>query len=154
MRWRIELSTELAAPAERVWAEVQTPRLLNHVVSPLLKFKPVTPAHWPERWETRRYRVQMFGFGVLPLGGQWVNISLPLGEPPVRVVRDNGSGDLAKVWDHWIEIATLADGRTRYTDRVFVEAGLLTPFIWLFALLFYAHRQSRWRAWVRSNFKY
>lgn len=154
MRWRIELTTELDAPAERVWAELQTPRLLNHVVKPVLYFRPVSPAQWPDRWEARRYRVQMLGFGVLPLGRQWVDISFPSGEPPVRVVRDNGRGDLVTVWDHWIEIAPLADGRTRYTDRVFVEAGLLTPFVWLFALLFYAHRQSRWRALVRSGFRY
>jgi hypothetical protein len=35
-----------------------------------------------------------------------------------------------------------------------VQAGLLTPFVWLFANLFYRYRyrQSRWRGLVASRF--
>ena len=34
------------------------------------------------------------------------------------------------------------------------RAGVLTPFIWLFAQLFYRHRQSRWRRLVANGFDY
>ena len=48
-----------------------------------------------------------------------------------------------------IEYATpvqpTADGRTRYSDEVLIEAGLLTCFVWAFAQWFYRHRQRRWR---------
>jgi hypothetical protein len=39
-------------------------------------------------------------------------------------------------------------------DTVEVRAGVLTPFIWLFAQLFYRHRQRRWRALVARRFAY
>jgi len=68
------------------------------------------------------------------------------------VLRDNGSGRLVPIWDHWIFLEDIGAGRTRYTDRVDVEAGVLTPMIWLFACLFYAHRQRRWHRLIRANF--
>jgi hypothetical protein len=55
--------------------------------------------------------------------------------------------------DHWITIAPgAADGTTHYTDRVEIEAGLLTPLIAGFARVFYAHRQRRWRALAATGF--
>ena len=35
-------------------------------------------------------------------------------------------------------------GRTRYTDQVEIRAGWKTPFVWLWANAFYAHRQKKW----------
>jgi hypothetical protein len=46
------------------------------------------------------------------------------------------------------------DDRTHYRDVVYVEAGWLTPAIWLYASLFYRHRQRRWRRLVRNGFDY
>jgi len=39
-------------------------------------------------------------------------------------------------------------------DRVANNAGILTPCIWLFAQLFYRHRQRRWRQLVKGGFTY
>ena len=69
-------------------------------------------------------------------------------------MRDNGRGDLAKRWDHRITIEGTDQGTTQYTDRVEVEAGLLTPGVWAFAQLFYRYRQARWRRLVRHDFDY
>jgi len=38
-----------------------------------------------------------------------------------------------------------------YTDEIEIQAGWLTPGIWLFAQLFYRHRQRRWKALLRSE---
>jgi len=35
-----------------------------------------------------------------------------------------------------------------------IEAGLLTPFIWLFSQVFYRHRQRRWQALVKRQFAF
>ena len=80
-------------------------------------------------------------------------ISYP--EPPrdgVRVLRDNGYSPIIKRWDHWIEIEDVG-GKTRYTDRVHIDAGLLTAPVAAFARVFYAHRQRRWRKLVRLGFR-
>ena len=57
-----------------------------------------------------------------------------------------------KVWDHSISIST-ASGRTRYRDTVTIDAGLFTLPVWLFAQVFYRHRQRRWRSLAKRSFR-
>lgn len=155
---RVEVSTILNCPVARVWREVGTTRLLKHITYPLAAFDPIEPRTWPEEWEPRRYLVAMRVLGVLPFGKHWINISFPLADTtPGREhyqVRDNGYGDVIRTWDHLITIRELPGGRTHYTDRVNIDAGRLTPMVWLYAQVFYRYRQHRWRGLVRSNFAY
>ncbi|MEO1251918.1 MAG: hypothetical protein AAFW81_06190 [Pseudomonadota bacterium] len=149
------LTTEFACCVDRVWNEVHRPELLQWIAAPILRFTPVEPRRWPNRWTPGRYRARLWAFGFVPLGGQWVGIEYPEGPDIVDgrgVLRDNGSGALIRTWDHWIFIEDLGDGRTRYTDRLDVEAGLITPFAWLFARLFYGHRQRRWKQLIAKDF--
>ena len=60
---------------------------------------------------------------------------------------------MIRVWDHKIRLADF-HGMTRYTDEVEVHAGPLTIAAWLFALVFYIHRQRRLRRVVASGFAY
>ena len=91
--------------------------------------------------------------GVLPLGWQEIRITRPTPTGETRHLRDAGRGALARRWDHLITVAPAGPGRTRYTDRVEVEAGWLTPAVWAFARLFYAHRQRCWRRLVARGFR-
>lgn len=154
----VTLSTDLDAPAARVWREVRTPRLLRYVAAPLQTFEPVQPPAWPEEWHAGAYEVRLRLLGVLPLGAHWIVISFPAGEEtPGREgfeLHDRGHGRLARTWNHRITVQALPDGRTRYSDRVDVRAGPLTPLVWLFAQVFYRHRQRRWRRLVRRHFQY
>ena len=149
----IELTTHLAARPETIRDHIMRPALLLHVSAPLLHFKPLDPAPLPETWQDGEYRVGMWLFGFLPLGWQMVGLEIQPLRSDIWSIRDNGRGALIRTWDHWIEVAPDGDG-TRYTDRVTVEAGLLTPFVVLFARIFYRHRQRRWRKLVANGFDY
>lgn len=146
------LTTILDAPPERVWAVVQTPALLERVAAPLVTFEPVDPETFPETWDEADYLVWMRLFGLLPLGRQWVRVrTLEVRKTPGERfyrLRDDGSGTLASTWDHVITVRETPDGVTAYTDEIRVEAGVLTPLVWLFAQAFYRHRQHRWRRLV------
>ncbi|RVT87101.1 hypothetical protein DXV76_03160 [Rhodobacteraceae bacterium CCMM004] len=143
---RIVRSTWLPAPPERVWSLLERPQTLAYVSAPLMRFEPVG-GPWPETWHEGTWRVRVRGLGGVPMGWQEIRISFPPADPPVRRVRDNGRGALARRWDHVIEVAPEGDG-TRYTDTVEVEAGLLTPAVAAFAGVFYAHRQRRWHTLI------
>lgn len=154
----VEVSTRLDAAPEQIWERVQTPRLLQHVAAPLVAFRSRERRGFPERWVEGPHRVWMFAFGFIPLGPQTVGIEIgphEIGphENGIYRVRDNGSGLLAKTWDHHITIKPDGAG-TLYTDHVRIETGLLTPFVWSFAMTFYRWRQMRWRALVRRGFRY
>ena len=154
----LEISTELECSAERAWQEVQTTRLLEYVAHPLLVFDPIEPQTWPETWREGEYLSRMRLLGIIPFGKQCIAISIPdrsnASAKGEYRVRDNGYGDMVKKWDHLIVIEEVADGTTRYTDRLEIEAGILTPIVWLYARVFYQHRQARWRKLARSDFDY
>lgn len=143
---RVRLSTKLPMTAEETQALVATPALLGHIAAPLLRFAPVDPPVFPKVWSESRYLVRVLLGGMLPLGRQWIDISHHSVSDEGFRMRDDGSGDLARRWDHWITITPDAAGGCTYTDDVEIDAGLLTPIVWSFARLFYAHRQRRWRA--------
>lgn len=147
----------LPCPPAQCLAEVQTPRLLIHVASPLVRFIPVQPNAFPATWEAKPYLVSMRLFGWLPIGRQVIDISrrdrsAEMGHFHIEF-RDNGHGTLISGWDHLITIEAAAQG-CKYTDRVEVKAGLLTPFVWLFAWFFYRHRQRRWQRLAEAGFSY
>jgi hypothetical protein len=153
---QLNVSCTLPSPVERAWEALRRPRLLQHVASPVLAFAPIQPPEWPEVWTEGAYLVELRLFGRLPLGRQWIVISFPevsLGDPGLTFrVRDAGRGQIARRWDHLVTITALPEGRTRYEDRVDIDAGILTPLVWLFAHLFYRYRQARWRRLARANF--
>lgn len=150
---RIEISTVLNAPPERIAAEVRTSKLLKYVARGMLAFRPIDPPAFPDVWTEGHYKAAMLWKGFLPIGWQIIGIEILDEGPKVWRIRDNGRGALIKTWDHVIELRADGDG-THYTDRLDLDAGLLTPFVHVFASLFYRHRQKRWRRLVANGFDY
>lgn len=153
----VERSVLLACSPQQCFAEVQTPRLMLHIASPLVRFMPIEPQTLPERWEQKEYLFSVRLFGFLPMGRQWVNLSArDRSNESGRFymeLRDNGRGTLMSKWDHRLTIQTSGQG-CHYTDRVEVKAGILTPLVWLFAWFFYRHRQRRWQRLAANSFAY
>ena len=82
---------------------------------------------------------------------------LPGTHHTIRIVRVDGeameidteeSGGFIRVWNHSMQVEAISDSRCRYSDRIDVRAGILTPLIWLLASLFYRYRQYRWRRFI------
>lgn len=150
----VSVSTYLDAPVEIIRGHALTPRLLHYVTQGMIKFKLLEPETFPEVWAPGEYKVQMLWKGFLPIGEQIIGIELPpTGTDGVVRIRDNGRSGLIKSWDHMIELKPDGSG-THYTDQLEIKAGVLTPFIWVFASLFYRHRQRRWQRLVKNNFDY
>jgi len=151
-RMHVDLSTTLTCTYDQAIGEVQTTRLLQYVAHPLVRFSPVGKDAFPLVWTVGTHWVNLWLFGVLPLGRQAIVISFP----PVAsgfALRDAGHSALIATWDHRITIEHGNSGVV-YRDHVTVRAGILTPAVWLFAQIFYRHRQRRWRKLVKSGFDY
>ena len=149
---RVSRSTRIDLPPATVWAEVQTAPLLQYIAWPMLRFLPVGEISLDAFQPGGRYQVKLRLFGFIPLGTQWIVTSLhepETGDWPKRL-RDNGYSALISKWDHWITIAPDATGGVHYSDDVEISAGILTPFIWGFAQIFYWHRQRRWRGLAQT----
>jgi hypothetical protein len=149
---KVDLTTVLPCRMEDAVTHVMTFRLLQYVAYPLISFSAVAGSRLPEKWTEGTHRVRVWLFGIIPLGRQAVEISRPA-FPEGFSIRDAGHSTLIPVWDHVITIEPHPEG-VRYRDRVDVSARVLTPLIWLFARIFYGHRQRRWRRLVARGFRY
>ena len=148
----VDISTHLPCSFDQAVFQVRKPQLLQFVAAPLVRFTPIDPARFPDVWSEQTYWVRLQLFGLVPFGKQAIVISLlPTGNG--FALRDAGHSAIVKTWDHVITIQPNTVG-VLYRDRVEVKAGLLTPFIWVFAQLFYRHRQRRWRSLVARKFDY
>jgi hypothetical protein len=147
----IDIATCLPCSASAAIEQVNSPALLLYIAKPLVTFTAIEPTQLPHKWTDGKYWVSMRLFGVIPLGRQAVVISHP--KANTFMLRDNGYSALIERWDHTITIAP-AVGGALYRDQVIIQAGVLTLFVWLFAQLFYRHRQRRWRQLARTGFNY
>jgi hypothetical protein len=149
---QIRVTTYLAAPPATVRGHVKTSRLLAYVSGGILSLQPIDPPALPAHWSEGKYLVRMRLFGLIPLGQQYICIENPA---PAKkwVLRDNGAGTTARVWDHHIYVLPEGAG-TRYIDHVRIEAGVLTPLVVVFACALYRYRQYRWRRLVRHGFDF
>lgn len=150
----VRIATRLSARPERVWQEVQTPRLLIHVAFPLLTFRSREPGGFPATWADGPHRVRMRLLGLVPLGAQTIEMSRGRTAAGGYWIRDAGHGSLVRLWDHLITIDPAGEGRTEYVDRVDVRAGPLTPLVVVFAQAFYRWRQHRWRRLAEGGFNW
>ena len=89
----------------------------------------------------------MFGLGPSsPHDVQVVRVDEAQGE-----IETQESGGLARVLNHRMRVEPVSGVASRYTDCIEVQAGLLTPLVWLFAKGFYRYRQRRWQQWLRVS---
>lgn len=150
---RLRRTTLLPCSIARLTPELAKPMLLNWISWPLLHFVAVDPPALPDRFGAGRYRTRLLLGVLLPIGEHTLNLQRLPTTGPGLVWHDAGHSGLARVWDHRIHLEDYY-GMTRYTDEVEVRAGLLTLPAWLFARVYYAHRQRRLNRLVASRFAY
>jgi len=152
------ISTIFDCTVEHLWKEISRPASLRFVAAPLLHFEPLVAGDAsPERsagldgdWVVgKTYPLRLSLFGFLPAGEH--RITLVRIEREANLIESQESGALAPVWNHTIRFHALGNGRLHYTDEIEIQAGLLTVVIWMFAHLFYRHRQRRWKMLLHSK---
>jgi len=110
--------------------------------------RPMAGETLPERWPAgQTVRCRSYLFGLIPLGTHVVHLERI--DPSAREIQSREFDPLISRWDHLVRIRPMTEGRCRYSDEIEIEAGWLTPLVWLFALGFYRHRQRRWRRVAR-----
>ncbi len=141
---KAKISTTIKAHENKMWGELQKVSSLMHVASPLLKIKPRKNHTLPEKWILeKQYQLKLSLFGIIPLGDHFINV-VEINHKNKMIVTNEHS-KLVKVWNHVIKIVPIDKQQILYTDEIEIRAGLLTVSIWLFAHIFYRHRQRKWK---------
>ena len=141
---RVYVESILPCPPHAAWDEVQKSALLVEVARPLVVIKPLRGETLPQRWlEGATVRSKAYLFGIVPFGTRTLRFERV--DQHAREIQTRERDALIKKWDHLIRIAEAHDGQTHYSDEIEIDAGLLTPLVWLFASWFYRHRQRKWQ---------
>ena len=145
----VHKSSVFPAGREKVFEKLQRLETLQAIAAPYASFMPVGEDADPI-WQvgsTQSYRFMLFCL-------------IPYGTHTIQIVRFDQDGVNSRehnkhvpVWDHEIVLRTIDDAHTEYTDRVEIRAGWKTLFVWLWAKLFYAHRQRKWIQLLEDNRK-
>lgn len=145
---KVIVTTTFVATSRGLWKEIVNPVILQKISAPMLTFTPKAGTDFSKPWNTSdSYDVSLHLGGILPLGSHSIRIRELNREK--NLIRSEESGHLAKVWNHTIYFSE-RDGKLEYTDEVEIRAGILTFPIWLFANLFYRHRQRNWKTLMSS----
>ncbi len=141
---KLKISSILNSTPEKIFSELQKPSLLREVASPILGLKPVDRQQFPKKWEIGKvYTFNLYLLMCLYIGKH--SISIKKIDHTKNQMISNESGFLTKTWNHTISVDKHANLKSYYSDEVEIQAGILTIFIWLFANLFYRHRQKKWK---------
>lgn len=144
------ISTKLDCSEDELWKKIIEPASLQYVASPILSFVPIREGSLSGEWQVGTpYPLKLYFLKFIPLGQHTIQLVKIDKEANIILSRENGH--LAKVWNHTISFQENAPGVLCYTDEIEIQAGLLTPGIWLFAQLFYRHRQRRWKILLQKN---
>lgn len=140
---KVHIETTLATSADRAWNALLKTESFAHVTHGfLLGFDNID--QWPDAFvEGAEIETRLVLFNLLPLWKH--NLRIVRVDPEQRLVVSREGGGPVHTWNHRIEITPLDEQRCRYLDEVDIKAGILTPFVWLFAHTFYRYRQARWR---------
>lgn len=137
---KITKTSIFPAPREKVFKELQKFETLQYIAKPYATFEPVgeNDGIW-KVGVTSAYKFKLFG--VIPFGIHHIHV-IRMGESGISSMEGNLH---VRAWNHDITLTPLDGGHTKYTDTVTIRAGWKTPFIWLWANAFYAHRQKKWK---------
>ncbi len=126
---RIELTTELEAPANAVWSALRKTETFRYVATPLLCLEADLPPRWPDSG------------GAIRVGRLRLLCAVPAWSHEMWFVHLDGEGyemltsergGPIREWNHRIRVEPLSERICRYTDEVGVRAGVLTPLVWFF----------------------
>ena len=139
---QIHIETDLATAADRAWETLQKTETFAYITRGFLGFNNID--RWPNRFsEDFEIKTRLVLFGLIPLWKHEMRVIHT--DPQQRLIESREGGGPVHTWNHLIKITPLDEQRCRYLDEVELEAGVLTPFVWLFAQVFYRYRQARWR---------
>lgn len=130
------------ASKEVVFALLKELQTLRHVASPYATFSPLRgddTMTWDKN-DDYAFRLKLFGF--LPLGIHTIRV-VEFDEASCKILTEEKNPHVP-IWNHRIALTALNAKKTHYTDEVEIYAGWKTPFVYLWAKCFYAHRQRKW----------
>lgn len=140
--------TQLAIPADKAWDLVKRSQTLVYICKGLLGFEGshLFPGKWREG-DIIDTRLKLFG--MIPAWRHSLRFILVSDESMIIATEEKGG--IVQGWNHEIKFEVSDEISCIYTDTVEINAGMLSPLIWLFAKVLYKYRQYRWKSLIKQT---
>ena len=140
-RRTIKVSSVFPAAQEIIWPLLSRVETLQHIAAPYAYFKPLNLVD--ETWHEGdiiqfRFRV----FGIIPMGIHTIQIC-EMDRKAGRITSKEYNRTVP-VWNHTICLESVGKNSVHYTDKIEIDAGLITALVCTWAGFFYRHRQRKW----------
>ncbi len=146
------ISTRLNCTESELWKRIRKPESLQFLASPIITFVPISPEILNDKWELdQSYLFKLYLLKLIPLGLH--TIKLVKIDQNQNIISSRESSLLVPVWNHSISFKEIKPGLVSYSDEIEIWARWVTPFVWLFAHVFYRYRQRRWRILLQNKRK-
>lgn len=141
-RSAVLVETTLDAPPAAIWQAVNTPAAFRFVTQGLVSVDGVDEVDTWGTGATVAGRLRVLG---VPFSRHRITVESI--DDDRRALQSDEAGGPVRSWRHMITVDEVPGDpdRCRYTDRIVIDAGLLTPAVVAFAHVFYRARQRRWR---------
>lgn len=136
------------ANKEEVFHRLQKLETLQHIAKPFARFIPLGDNQHFKWKEGAVLSFRLHIFGIIPFGTHRIDV-LSFNKDSGIDTRENNKH--VPIWNHRIYLEAIDENITRYTDEVEIGAGWKTPFVALWAKLFYTHRQRKWKKLLQSD---
>lgn len=146
---KARITTKLNISAENVWQLVKKSSTLVFVTKGLLSFS--DSSHFPAEWaENKTVISRLKFFGLISAWNHQIYFQ-KVSDSELEIITEEQGGIVSK-WEHRIKISSMnEETASLYTDEVEIEAGLLTPVVWLYANFLYRYRQLRWKSLISKQ---
>jgi hypothetical protein len=134
----IKVTSIFPASRERVFAKLQEIETLRYICAPLATF---TPLEDSQKWQAGA----VFRFDLTACGLKFGVHTIKVKKFDLNKILTHEHNKNVPVWNHIIMLENYGKTQTKYSDIVEVRAGWKNLFIWLWANVFYRHRQRKWR---------
>ncbi len=147
----IKLTSIFPAPKHLVFELLQEFKTLSKIAYPYITFTPMNDSEdllWKEG-NTFIFKTKLFGF--IPFGTHTIHV---VEFNKDKRIYTNESNTYVPIWNHEIILKNVNNTQTKYTDIVEIYAGWKTYFVYIWAKLFYVHRQKKWIKLIHNKMMY
>ena len=140
---KIIISSILNKPIEKIWSKLLGVETLIYICKPMAIFKISTNEKYM-KWElNKEYVFKLLIYGFIPFGNH--KIILEKIDETNKVIISKEHNKIVKIWNHIIKMENKGEKNIRYTDEVEIYAGIFTLFVAIWGIIFYKHRQKKWK---------
>lgn len=144
----VYLETELPTDVDRVWGAMQHAGTFLYLCRGLFGIPALVGRTEPMR-VGELGTAWLWGLHLIPLYRHTIHV-IEVDEE-THTVRTNERGGMLRTWNHTLHVESIGTGRSRYSDSIDIDAGVLTAIAVRGAAAIFRYRQRRWHKLVDKH---